>query len=217
MSNKVSFNSQLGIFNPTIFEDKRITIIGVGAIGSFTALTLAKMGIKHMTIYEFDRVTPHNIPNQFYKVNHVGKLKTSSLVEIINEFAECEVEIKGAFKQRTKITGDIVISLVDSMEVRKMIFNKCSKVNIPFIDARMGGEFMRVYAISNKTNRKFYRSTLYSTYTADRIRCTERSVIFNPLLAAAYISILVKKILYHEPHPAEILGDQKNCSLYTTM
>jgi molybdopterin/thiamine biosynthesis adenylyltransferase len=216
MSNKVSFNPQLGIFNPTIFEDKSITIIGAGAIGSFTALTLAKMGISHLIVYDFDKITPHNIPNQFYKIKHVGKLKTKSLLEIINEFSECELTIKDAFLSRTRIESDIVICLADNMEVRKMVFNKCVRANIPFLDARMGGEFMRVYAVETPAQRKIYRSTLYSTGQSETTRCTERSIIYNPLLASAYIAILVKKILYNEEHPVEILGDQKNVSLYVS-
>ena len=42
-----------------------VTVIGAGATGSFITLALAKMGVRHITVYDDDTVEEHNLPNQF--------------------------------------------------------------------------------------------------------------------------------------------------------
>ena len=41
-----------------------ITVIGAGAIGSATVVTLAKMGWSNITVYDEDDLADHNFPNQ---------------------------------------------------------------------------------------------------------------------------------------------------------
>jgi len=216
LSNLVNFSRQTGIFDPEDFSDKRVTIIGMGAIGSFTAITLAKMGIKNLNIYDFDKITPHNIPNQFYKIKQVGMSKVDAICYIIKEFSESDIFFGDKFTKDAKVNGDIVISLVDKMETRKIIFEKTRKLGIPFIDARMGGEYLRVYAVTDKKSENRYKETLYSDEKTEPLRCTERSIIFNPLIASGFISILVKKILKKEKLPFEILGDLKTIEFFKT-
>lgn len=59
------FSRQVNIFKPEEFKTP-IQIIGAGATGSWVALSLAKMGIENMTIYDFDEVGMHNLPNQCF-------------------------------------------------------------------------------------------------------------------------------------------------------
>ena len=74
------YHRQLDILDPKSM-DVPVTIIGAGATGSFTALSLAKMGIRNITIYDFDTVEEHNLPNQFYRQCDLGKRKVEALRE----------------------------------------------------------------------------------------------------------------------------------------
>ena len=47
-----------------------ITIIGVGAIGSWTTLALAKMGFQNLTVFDDDKVSIENMNSQFYPMNY---------------------------------------------------------------------------------------------------------------------------------------------------
>ena len=57
------------LFNPYYFNTP-VTIIGAGATGSWLALMLAKLGIQDITVYDFDVVEEHNVPNQGKLSNH---------------------------------------------------------------------------------------------------------------------------------------------------
>ena len=60
-------------FNPNKVKNKEVHIIGVGAVGSFIALTLAKLGLQKLTIWDFDTVEETNVANQVYTQKDVGK------------------------------------------------------------------------------------------------------------------------------------------------
>ena len=60
---------------------KQIHIVGCGAIGSHVAEQLTRMGCSNIHLWDFDTVSPHNITNQIYNVNDVGKPKVEALEE----------------------------------------------------------------------------------------------------------------------------------------
>jgi tRNA A37 threonylcarbamoyladenosine dehydratase len=55
-----------------------ITVVGAGAIGSFTVLTLAKMGFNNITVFDDDEIDFVNINNQFYRISDIGKKKVDA-------------------------------------------------------------------------------------------------------------------------------------------
>ena len=59
----MDLNKHIEFFNPEKLKDKNIdvNIIGVGAVGSYIALQLAKLGIEKLIIWDFDVVDEHNI------------------------------------------------------------------------------------------------------------------------------------------------------------
>ena len=62
-----------------------IHIIGCGSVGSTVAENLARCGVKNMTLWDFDKVEPHNIVNQMFNENHVGMLKVDALRDILTD------------------------------------------------------------------------------------------------------------------------------------
>ena len=70
---------QSDIINPEVLGTP-VHIIGAGAIGSCAALALAKIGFKDFTVYDFDSVELHNLPNQMYRAKDIGKPKVEALV-----------------------------------------------------------------------------------------------------------------------------------------
>ena len=80
----MDFTRQNRILNPDECYSN-IHIIGAGSTGSFIALNLAKMGMKNIIVYDFDKVEEPNIPNQFYRIKDVGKYKVTALKQIIKE------------------------------------------------------------------------------------------------------------------------------------
>ena len=135
---------QQDILPPEKLAKLAVTIIGCGAVGSFVALTLAKMGITNITVYDGDTVAAHNLPNQWYKADHIGMNKTDALWDIINDFTGVELKANDYHYERETLRG-IVICCVDSMDTRLNIWREVKKFNPElYIDARMGAEVGKV-------------------------------------------------------------------------
>lgn len=117
----MDLNKSLEFFDPTKVR-KTCHVIGCGSIGSNVAELLARYGIENITLWDFDIVEPHNLANQIYTTEDIGKEKTLALAEklyAINPDLKNTLEIKGAFANQP-LTG-FVFMCVDSVEVRKQI------------------------------------------------------------------------------------------------
>lgn len=180
-----------------------VTIIGAGAIGSFTALALAKMGMHSIAAWDFDDVSVYNMNNQFYRFKDIGQKKVTALQSLIKDFTETDIEaIPRRFTSEDTAFG-IVIVAVDSMAARKEIFENLSakKAAVSFIiDPRMGAEQYMQYAfrMSDAKAAKNYQGTLYDSSEVEAVRCTEKSTVYTATLAAGFVAKTVKNILLGE-------------------
>lgn len=71
--------------------------MGCGSVGSTLAENLARCGVTKMTLWDFDTVETHNIVNQMFRQQDVGKLKVEALRDIlmdINPEIKDNVELK---------------------------------------------------------------------------------------------------------------------------
>lgn len=112
-------------FQPEKHND-RIHIIGCGSVGSTLAENFARCGVTKMTLWDFDRVEPHNIVNQMFRQQDVGKLKVEALYDIlmdINPEVKDNIEIKPDGWQGKSLSGYIFLC-VDSIELRREIVEK---------------------------------------------------------------------------------------------
>lgn len=192
----------------------RINLIGVGGIGSPTALTLAKMGISRLKLFDDDLVSPHNIPNQVFRLSDIGRPKVVAAKEVVEDFTDAKVEaIQERYDGRQRLDG-VVISAVDDMTQRMIIWNKLRyNIQVPlYVEARMGAEVLRLYSL-NPTDPEAvsrYEKTLYTSAEAVHQPCTEKSIIYTVMVAAGIITGQVKKWLVGEPYHFEIIVDLKN-------
>ncbi len=207
---------QLDIFNPEDFKDLEVTIVGCGSIGSFTCLSLAKMGMKNFVCWDFDKIEKHNLPNQFFMENQLNQKKNIALKSLVKSFVkDVKIKTKNKLEKDSIILSDIVILCTDDMKSRKLGYNQCKNISRFLIDARMGGEVMVIYTIDlkNKNQRKQYEKTLYSDEESESLKCTEKSIIYNILGIGGIICNQLKKILNKEDYFFEISFDYKNLVL----
>ena len=74
---------------PVEILDEPINIIGAGAVGSFTALTLAKMGFAQIAVWDDDVVSEENLNAQFFilfPIFHSGLNAFKGFYILINRF-----------------------------------------------------------------------------------------------------------------------------------
>ena len=157
-------------------------IIGAGAIGSHTAESLAKIGIREMDVWDFDTVEAHNLPNQGYRLGDLGKLKVEALKERLE--ADTGVTVRAHAEKFTgeDLTHELVISAVDSMSARKTIWTsvKNSLHTQTFIDPRMASRYGIIYIVdmTNSEMVEAYEKTLYSDEEAHPAPCTDKATVF---------------------------------------
>ena len=92
MNAESQYRRQLDIIPLDRLQSAHVTVIGCGAVGSFTAFTLAKMGIGNINVYDHDTVTAHNLPNQLFRVSDISRSKVQALAEIVRGFHGVEIE-----------------------------------------------------------------------------------------------------------------------------
>jgi len=155
----------LKAFSPVKFDNTRIDVIGVGATGSRIAMALAKLGVLNLHIWDFDKVESHNIANQIYGINDIGKFKVDALAELIKTQTNLDVtKHNEAVNGRTSL-GSVVFLLTDTMSSRKEIWEGAIRYK-PFIEVmfetRMGIDLGRTYWVrpTSPDDVKFWESSL---------------------------------------------------------
>jgi molybdopterin-synthase adenylyltransferase len=210
------YTRQIGILDPDsiIFP---VTLIGCGGIGSPTALMLAKLGCPKLTLIDPDRVEKHNLPNQLFPLADLGQLKVEASRRVIEQFSDCQVAVIPEFFGRKISAEGIVISGVDSMQSRKIIWRRIKyNINVPlYIDGRIGAEIIQVFTIrpSRIEDIELYEDYLFSDKKAAELPCTERAIIYTAFSIAGLIGAQLKKWLKKEDYQPRISFDLKTMSI----
>ena len=191
-----------------------ITIIGVGAVGSWATLQLAKMGFCDLSVFDHDIVSIENMNCQFYPFHSIDRPKVFALHMIVNDFTKVMIDCnarKWVPEDGTKTP--VIICGVDSMEVRKQIFESCKKsfqVRY-FIDTRMASEFMQQWVIDMQDSNavEAYEKTLFTDKEAVQERCTAKATVYTASLAGSFIAKALKDIITDQPYARAINYDVK--------
>lgn len=77
------YSRNKGLIELNILENKRVMIVGLGSFGSQISIELAKAGVGHFALMDFDRVELHNLARHTSTVNDLGRLKTDVLYDAI--------------------------------------------------------------------------------------------------------------------------------------
>lgn len=219
---EVTYLRQLDFLDPEKYQDLVVDIIGVGGIGSFTALGLAKLGLKHIRIWDGDKVEPLNIPNQLHLLKAVGRMKVESTSAILRQTSEAEVVQMPKFWAGEPL-GDIVVSALDHIRKNDKEANagreelwrhvkSNTKVRF-FVDGRLGGEVIRVFSMSPMKDIflwKWYEATLHKDEDISEDPCTARSIIDVGFFVGGLIINLVRKHLKSGTAPHDVIFDAHN-------
>jgi hypothetical protein len=146
----IDTSRHLSVFSAYAFGDRRIDVIGCGATGSRIALSLAKLGIKNIHVWDFDIVAKENIPNQAFGQNHIGLKKVIALADLIFLSTGLQVTTHDERVDGTQVLGDVVFLLTDKIESRREIWEKGIKNKLRtklMIETRMGIDVGRIYTV----------------------------------------------------------------------
>jgi sulfur carrier protein ThiS adenylyltransferase len=173
-------------------KDLSVTVIGVGAIGRNLAIQLAAIGVQKLKIVDFDIVAVENLAPQGFREIDLNKTKVEAVEDICKAInSEISIESKNMKFNNSMCQGGVVFVCVDSINVRKEIFNGiCNKCDL-FIDGRMSAEYMRILSVSDLESKEYYEKQFFTQEEAYSGSCTAKSTIYAASTAA---SIMVAQL-----------------------
>lgn len=103
-----------------IVQNQRIVLAGLGGIGSYVSLLLARLGPSELYLYDDDIFESHNMSGQFVGSNDVGKAKATVAMERAIEFGNYLPSLylsKYEYDKGVKLP--VMICGFDNMKARK--------------------------------------------------------------------------------------------------
>lgn len=170
--------------NYSKIENLSVLILGVGGVGSYAAESLARIGIKNITLVDYDIVDITNINRQIMALHStIGKKKIDVLKErILDINPNCNVIIYNMFLNKDNFNIldnhhiDYIIDCCDSVDAKKLLIdyslsnniklissmgtaNKMNPMKLEIIDIRKTSydplaKKLRKYVLDLKTNKK---------------------------------------------------------------
>lgn len=125
-----------------IFHAAHVAVIGVGGVGSWAVEGLARSGIGHLTLIDFDHVVVSNINRQIQALDStLGMAKTEALNRRIADInPACQVTVIDDFLSEENMarllppdTFDAVIDACDEARVKAALINHAHRNSLPLV------------------------------------------------------------------------------------
>ncbi|EFO81190.1 ThiF family protein, putative [Oscillochloris trichoides DG-6] len=122
-----------GIFEADHLANKRVAVIGLGSGGSVVATQLARCGVGHMRLVDFDRLEVHNIARHVCGLHDIGRYKTRAMRDLLYDISPAiqvetfELNILDDLDALGAIVSDcdLVVAATDREESKVAINRAC--------------------------------------------------------------------------------------------
>ncbi|MBU1170860.1 MAG: tRNA threonylcarbamoyladenosine dehydratase [Proteobacteria bacterium] len=177
----------IGEENVGILSRAHVAICGMGAVGSFAVEALARAGVGHLRLVDYDHVHPSNINRQLFALTSTQGMKKTEVARIrvkdINPL--CHVEILDTYIDETTnpriMEGqvDVMIDAIDSLTPKIFLIANAFRAGIPVISSMGAAGRMDANAITtgdlSETHTcplaRFVRRRLHRQGIFSGIRC----------------------------------------------
>lgn len=178
---------------PTLIENLKILIVGVGGIGSNVAHTLVSLGAGSgpggkIIIYDPDIVSEENLWPQYFHEAHIGMPKVEALAQNLkSQFgAGQSLEIvakQGKFFGNGEDRVDVVIFGVDSLKMRSIIWKGMVRSQMQWrllVDGRMGGRGATIVFLQSTDGEaiRYYDKYMLPTNVPNDLLCGEKATAY---------------------------------------
>lgn len=143
-------------------RNSKVIVFGIGGVGSYTVEALARSGVGHITMVDFDEISESNINRQLHSLRStIGKSKTDVMKDrILDINPDCEVELikKLVYKDFDEIfvdnRYDFVVDAIDVIRSKINLIEYCVKNKINIISSmgfgnKMHPEMVEISKIKN--------------------------------------------------------------------
>lgn len=173
-------------------QEKRITLAGLGGIGSYVAFLLSRLHPGTIIMYDNDIVEEANMSGQLYCRSDIGKSKVKAMTDMMHSYSNF-FSIT-ALTERFDVTSEatnIMICGFDNMEARRIFYMRWStrvrslpeeqRKHCLFIDGRLAAEELQVLCIRGDDTynmSRYSREWLFSDSQADSTQCSYKQTTF---------------------------------------
>lgn len=121
-------------------QNATVMVVGCGAVGSFAIEALARSGIGHLIVVDFDTVEESNINRQLFALDTtVGQPKVSVAENRIHDInPEIQVTALNMFfddASQIDTVPDFIIDAIDTVESKIALYKWASDRNIPIVSS----------------------------------------------------------------------------------
>ncbi|MBE6461479.1 MAG: tRNA threonylcarbamoyladenosine dehydratase [Alphaproteobacteria bacterium] len=187
-------------------QQATVMVVGCGAVGSFAIEALARSGVGHLVVVDFDTVERTNINRQLFALEStVGLPKVEVAATRIRDINPdtCVDTLNVFFDDKTvlDIMPDIIIDAIDTVESKVALYKWAYKHNIPFISS-MGA--------ASKTDPTKIKIAPISHTTVCPLASRVRKMVRDTDLPDF-------PVVYSAEKPAPVIGHAKNLGSVITV
>ena len=142
----------IGKENLDKLKNSHITVVGLGGVGGYVAVLLARAGVKNFTLIDFDNVEETNLNRQIIATqNTLGMPKTEALANLLKSINTCvsltlinERLTTDNLNRLINKDADYVIDAIDSVKDKTDLCDYCYKNKIKIISSMGSGNRISV-------------------------------------------------------------------------
>ena len=112
-----------------LLQEAIVAVVGLGGLGSNVAMWLARLGVGHLLLYDFDKVELSNLNRQYYFLEDVGKYKAEALLtklQQVNPYGDYQSKVARlteANLEELLAPAHIICEALDKAEAKAMLVN----------------------------------------------------------------------------------------------
>ena len=125
--------SEIGEKGQQLLAQKKVVIVGVGALGSVAAELLIRAGLGKLLLIDRDIVEESNLPRQFlYCEDDIGKSKALAAQERLQKINKnCQIQAEAAHLNKKNLSlladADLILDGTDNLSTRFLLNDYCKK------------------------------------------------------------------------------------------
>ena len=124
-------------------KQSHVMVVGCGAVGSYAIEALARAGVGHLTLVDFDNVSVTNINRQLFALSStIGKKKVDVAKARVLDIAK-DIKVKTldlmvnaeTLPTLLKVNPDFVVDAIDSLNPKCCLIETLMNAKIPFVSS----------------------------------------------------------------------------------
>jgi molybdopterin/thiamine biosynthesis adenylyltransferase len=178
---------------------KRACIVGLGGLGQYVAMQLARLGIGQLKLIDYDFFDETNLNRQlFCTTQNIGLPKVSitenNLITINPEVEIIPITVKLDASNASMLLRDtdVVIDSLDSINDRLILQDSCKDLGLVLVSAAIGGWFGHLAVVRPGDDTLKY---IYADSCAVGIEKEMGNPAFTPAILASMQTVEVVKVL----------------------